>query len=314
MQSYQGLEPRVLAGRSTPDDAVVVRLPGGTLLVQTLDFFTPICDDPYLFGLIAAANSLSDVYAMGGTPFTAMNICCFPVETAGLECLGQVLRGGAEQVQRAGAILAGGHTVVDDEPKFGLAVTGLVEECHLTTKERAQPGDLLVLSKPLGTGVLTTAVKKGRLQERDIGSALEGMSRLNAEAAALMRQAGVKAATDITGYGLLGHAWEMVREQPLRFVLEASRWPLYEGAWEGAREDLFPGGSRANRRWLDRHQAVRWHPDVDPAWQGLATDAQTSGGLLMAWPSDQPVPPELWIVGRVEARPDPQDPPLWVLP
>ncbi len=297
----QGPEPLAVAGRQVPDDAVVVRLASGQLMVQTLDFFTPICDDPFLFGQIAAANSLSDVYAMGGRPFTAMNICCFPVESAGLDVLAEVLRGGAERVAAAGAILAGGHTVVDKEPKFGLSVTGFVEEHLLTTKEGARPGQLLVLSKPLGTGILTTAVKRGRLGEADITPALHGMRTLNDKACQAMNQAGVRAATDITGYGLLGHMWEMLRGQPdLRFVIEARRLPAYPGAVELASEGVLPGGTRANRLWLEELGAVFWHPDVPEALRDLATDAQTSGGLLMAWPCDQAVPEDLWVIGRVE--------------
>jgi selenide,water dikinase len=297
-----------------PDDAVVVRIASGQLMVQTLDFFTPICDDPYLFGQIAAANSLSDVYAMGGRPFTAMNICCFPVGTVGLDVLAEILRGGAERVAASGAILAGGHTVVDAEPKFGLSVTGFVEEHHLTTKDGAQPGQLLVLSKPLGTGVLTTAVKRGLVSEADIMPAFEGMQNLNDQACTAMNLAGVRAATDITGYGLLGHCWEMVRGLDLTFVVEGSRLPLYPGALEYADQDIFPGGSRSNRSWLEQAGAVGWHVDADEPLRGLACDAQTSGGLLMCWPANQPVPEEFWTIGRVEAKTDPAAPGLLFLP
>jgi selenide,water dikinase len=310
----QGPEPRAVAGRTVPDDAVVVRIAGGQLMIQTLDFFTPICDDPYLFGQIAATNSLSDVYAMGGRPFTAMNICCFPVGTVGLEVLAEILRGGAEQVAASGAILAGGHTVVDAEPKFGLSVTGFVQEEHLTTKDGARAGQLLVLSKPLGTGILTTAVKRGLTSEAEISEAFDGMRTLNDKACAAMNQAGVRTATDITGYGLLGHCWEMVRGQNLRFVLEASRLPAYSGALELARQGVFPGGSTANREWLEGLGAVTWHDEVDEAYRGLVTDAQTSGGLLMVWPEDVPVADGLWTIGRVEEKADQNDPGLLVLP
>lgn len=301
-----------------PDDAVVVRIAGGQLMIQTLDFFTPICDDPYLYGQIAAANSLSDVYAMGGKPFTAMNICCFPVETAGLDLLTEILRGGAERVAASGAILAGGHTVVDPEPKFGLSVTGFVEEHHLATKDGARPGQLLVLSKPLGTGILTTAVKRGLLQEKDISEALHGMRTLNETGCQLMNQAGVHTATDITGYGLLGHCWEMARpserDKGLRFVIEAHRLPAYPGALEMAERDVFPGGSKANRSWLESLGAVSWHDDVPESLRGLATDAQTSGGLLMAWPAERPVPEQLWTIGRVEERTEAGQTALEILP
>lgn len=284
-----------------PDDAVVVRTPKGELMIQTLDFFTPLTDDPYLFGQIAAANSLSDVYAMGGTPFAAMNICCFPLSKLGPDVLAEMLRGGAERVASSGAIAAGGHTVEDAEPKFGLAVTGFVEEAHLTTKDGAKPGQLLVLSKALGTGILTTAVKRGLRSESDITQAFDGMKTLNAKARDLMTAAGVGAATDITGYGLLGHAWEMVRDQPVRYVFEAHKAPLYEGTKVLADEDVFPGGSRANRKWLEGLGALAWDDGVSESWRGILCDAQTSGGLLMCWPQDQPVPEELTVVGRVEA-------------
>lgn len=289
-----------MAGRAVPDDAVVVRIPSGALMIQTLDFFTPLTDDPYLFGQIAAANSLSDVYAMGGTPFAAMNICCFPLSKLGPDILADMLRGGAERVAASGAIAAGGHTVEDSEPKFGLSVTGFVEEGQMTTKDGAAPGQLLVLSKPLGTGILTTAVKRGLRSESDIKDAFDGMKTLNAQARDLMVEAGVKAATDITGYGLLGHAWEMIRDQSVRFVFEAHKLPLYEGTKALADDDVFPGGSRANRQWLEGLDAIRWHSEVSESWRGIACDAQTSGGLLMCWPPDQEVPPELTVVGRVE--------------
>ena len=295
-------EPRALAGRAIPDDAVVVRTPGGDLLVQTLDFFPPVCDDPYLFGQIAAANALSDVYAMGGQPFTAMNICCFPLSTLGPAVLAEILKGAAEQVAAAGAIAAGGHTVQDDEPKFGLSVTGLVKEQHLATKDNARPGQLLVLSKPLGTGILTAAVKRGLAAESEISEAYSGMRTLNAAACAAMNAAGVRAATDITGYGLLGHCWEMVRGKGVRFVFEASRLPHYPGALEFAGQAVCPGGSLANRTWLEDMGAVHWHDETQEALRILATDAQTSGGLLMAWPAEVPVPAEMWTIGRVEEK------------
>lgn len=289
----------MVAGDAVPDDAVVVRSPSGEYMIQTLDFFTPLCDDPYLFGQIAAANSLSDVYAMGGTPYTAMNICCFPVSTLGYEPLSEILAGGAERVQASGALACGGHTVEDPEPKFGLAVTGFVQPEHLTTKDGARPGQLLVLSKPLGTGVLTTAVKREMLSEAEIRHAFEGMKTLNARAAEAMRGAGVRAATDITGYGFLGHAWEMIRGLGVSFQIQASRVPLYEAALDFALQDVFPGGSRANRSWLEGLGAVSWSPEVSEAWRGLLTDAQTSGGLLMCWPAEVEVPDSLTVVGQV---------------
>ena len=310
---FQEPEPRAVAGRHTPDDAVVARTPGGELLVQTLDFFPPVCDDPYLFGQIAAANALSDVYAMGGKPFTAMNICCFPLASIGPEVLGDILRGGADKVKEAGAIAAGGHTVEDPEPKFGLSVTGLVSESSLATKDGAKAGDLLVLSKPLGTGVLCAAFKRGLLPVEELQPAYEGMSTLNAAARDLMVEVGARGATDITGYGLLGHCWEMVRTTQLRFVLSCSGLPLYPRAEEMAKSDLFPGGSRANLAWLEENGAVEWAPEVQDWQKGLLTDAQTSGGLLICWPAERAVPSELSVIGRVEQS-DAASPRLLVVP
>lgn len=294
------VDPRIIVGGSVPDDAVVVETPSGDLMIQTLDFFTPLCDDPYLFGQIAAANSLSDVYAMGGTPFTAMNICCFPIGKLGTDVLSEILAGGAERVEAAGAVACGGHTVEDVEPKFGLSVTGFVSPHHLTRKNGATAGHLLVLSKPIGSGVLTTAVKRGKLGEPDIRAAYDGMKTLNDTASEAMGVAGVVTATDITGYGLLGHAYEMIRGEDINFVFQASSIPLYEGALEAAQADLFPGGSRANRTWLEELEALAWSDDVDEAHRGLLTDAQTSGGLLMVWPPASKVPEGLTVVGRVE--------------
>lgn len=291
----------MVAGGAVPDDAVVVKAPNGDYMIQTVDFFTPICDDPYLFGQIAAANSLSDVYAMGGRPYAAMNICCFPLNCQGPEMLSAILQGGAERVLASGAILCGGHTVEDAEPKFGLAVTGFVKPEHLTTKDGSKPGQLLVLSKPIGTGVLTTAVKRQLLTEADISHVFDGMKTLNAAACEAMTEAGVRAATDVTGYGLLGHAWEMVRGLDVNFVFEAKSVPLYDGAWDFAVKDVFPGGSRANRAWLEGLDAVAWGDRVSDTHRNLLTDAQTSGGLLMCWPAEVAVPEGLTVVGRVEA-------------
>ncbi len=303
----------MVVGCGIPDDAVVVRTPNGQLLVQTVDFFTPLTDDPYLFGQIAAANSLSDVYAMGGQPLSAMNICCFPLQELGGEMLGAILQGGAERIAAAGAVLAGGHTVDDAEPKYGLAVTGLVEESSLTIKGGGRPGDRLLLSKPIGTGVLTTAVKRGRVTEKEIRQAFAGMTTLNDLAADQARQAGVRHVTDITGYGLLGHAWEMVRHEEVCWTVQAGRIPLYQGALEYAQEDLFPGGSRANREWLEETGALHWDSGVSETHRGLLTDAQTSGGLLIVWPAGLESPAELTEIGWVEER-GKQAKPIRVLP
>lgn len=269
-------------GHEYGDDAVVVRLPDGTAVVQTLDFFTPVVDDPYHYGKIAAANSLSDVYAMGGTPVAAMNVTCFPTRSLGPEVLGEILRGGYEKLQEAGAVLAGGHTVEDQEPKYGLAVTGVVDARRIVTKGGAAPGDHLILTKPIGTGVLTTAHKKGELPDDLLALAVAAMETLNAEAARLMVAAGVRGGTDITGYGLLGHALEMCRASGVAMQVVAAEVPLLPGALEFVERGFLPGGSRANRRWLEEAGAVSWAESVSEPLRALLTDAQTSGGLLMA--------------------------------
>ncbi len=296
-------DPRLLAGSQVADDAVVVRLTDQVVLVQTVDFFTPVVDSPYHFGRIAAANSLSDVYAMGGRPVTAMNVCCFPTRTLGPQILTEILRGGLDSIKAAGALLAGGHTVEDQEPKYGLAVTGQVDEKTMLTKEGARPGQKLILSKPIGTGVLTTAHKKQAASEEHLAEAIAWMEKLNAEASQLLVAGGVRAATDVTGYGLLGHLYEMARSGRVTFELEAESVPLLAGALDYYHEGHFPGGSRANRNWLEGAGVVSWN-DVSEPLRDLLNDAQTSGGLVAAWPPDQTVPQGFWEIGKVRAQGD----------
>lgn len=300
---FKGSHPAVIAGGDSPDDAVVLATPSGDLIVQTLDFFPPVCDDPYLFGQIAAANALSDVYAMGGRPYTAMNICCFPLAELGLQVLAEILRGGHDQIRAAGALPVGGHTIEDRELKYGLAVTGLVQRENLATKNRAKPGDLLVLSKPLGTGIISAAIKKKLITAKEAENAYQGMRTLNARACCAMNAAGVCAATDVTGYGLLGHSWEMVRGLPLKFIINASKLPTYEGVRSLAIRGACPGGSKANRKWIEEAGCLSWHIEIDEVTRIICTDAQTSGGLLMCWPEQIDVPEDMWVIGKVdEAR------------
>ena len=278
-------DPNLLVGRETSDDAGVYRLNADLALVQTIDFITPVVNDPYDFGRIAAANALSDVYAMGGRPLTAMNVVCFPLKTMAKTILGEILRGGLEQIHAAGAVLVGGHSVEDAEPKYGLSVTGLVHPERVLTNAGAKPGDALILTKPIGTGVLATAIKAGLLSEAAERAVIATMAALNGPAAALMASYAVTACTDITGFGLLGHALEMATASRVCIALETTQVPLLPEARELVEMGLVPAGSYANRNYCS-HQVL--HPEaVDPILLDLAADAQTSGGLLLALPEDQ---------------------------
>ena len=280
----------MIIGLAPADDAAVVRLRDDLALVFTTDFFSPLVDDPADFGRIAAANAISDVYAMGGAPLVALNIVAFPTKTLGVAVLSEVLRGGAEIARAAGISIAGGHSVEDPEPKYGLAVVGTVDPAKVWRKGGARPGDGLVLTKALGTGVLATALKRGRITESDVAvrAAVRAMTTLNARAAELARSRGVAvhAATDITGYGLVGHLGEMLRaSEGVGAVLNASALPLLDGALDLAREGVLAGGTRANRGSASPWLTVG--DGVDDALAWLACDAQTSGGLLIACPMDE---------------------------
>lgn len=272
--------PDLLVGRGSADDAGVVRVREDLALIQTVDFFTPIVDDPLTFGRIAAANALSDVYAMGGTPLTAMNIVCFPRKGLPLEVLRDVLLGGHEVVAQSGALLVGGHTVEDPELKYGLSVTGTVHPDRVVTNAGAKPGDRLLLTKPLGTGVLATAIKGGMASPELEAEAVRWMTTLNREAAGAMQEVGVNACTDITGFGLLGHALELAGASGVTVSIETSRVPLIAGVRDLAAMGMIPAGSFANRKFCERAVAV--DDGVDPLLVDLLADAQTSGGLLIS--------------------------------
>jgi selenide,water dikinase len=277
-------DPNVLVGHATSDDAGVYRIAPGLALVQTVDFFTPVVDDPYDFGRIAAANALSDVYAMGGTPLTALNIAAFPVETLGTEILARILEGGASVASEAGVAILGGHTIKDDEPKYGLAVTGTIREDRVVRNGGARPGDLLLLSKPVGTGILTTARKRDLIDDAALRPAIEQMVRLNDRASRAMLAHGAHAATDVTGYGLIGHGGEMARASGVALAIEAAKVPVFDGVLELIAAGAVPGGTRDN---LAEHAAFTTYADgVDEAHRILLSDAQTSGGLLIAIPPD----------------------------
>jgi selenide, water dikinase len=254
-------------------------------LVQTLDFITPVVNDPYDFGRIAAANALSDVYAMGGRPLTAMNVVCFPIRSMDKAVLREILRGGVEKIHEAGAVLVGGHSVEDSEIKYGLSVTGLVHPDRVLTNAGARPGDALILTKPLGTGVLATAIKAGLIAPRVERTAIDSMATLNRNAAELMVSYSVHACTDVTGFGLLGHALEMAVASSVCIALKAEDAPLLPDVQDLVHMGMVPAGSYANRNYC-AHQ-VHLHPVVDPVLLDLLADAQTSGGLLIALPEDQ---------------------------
>ena len=272
-------------GRGTCDDAGVIRLRDDLALIQTVDFFTPIVDDPRTFGRIAAVNALSDVYAMGGTPLTAMNIVCFPRTRLPPEVLRDVLRGGLEAVREAGALLVGGHSVEDAELKYGLSVTGTVHPESVVTNAAARPGDRLLLTKPLGTGVVATAVKGDLAPPEVAAEAVRWMTTLNRDAADAMQAVGVHACTDVTGFGLLGHALEMAAASGVAVELRASAAPLIPGVRDLAAMGMIPAGSFANREFCRRSLTV--DENVDPLLVDLLADAQTSGGLLIAVAADR---------------------------
>jgi selenide,water dikinase len=277
-------DPRVLVDQRTGDDAGVFRLDERTALVQTVDFFTPVVDDPAAFGAIAAANALSDVYAMGGRPLTALSIAAFPERGLPLAWAQAIVRGGSEMLARAGCALVGGHSVRDPELKFGYAVTGLVDPKRLLTNAAGRTGDVVVLTKPLGTGVIATALKAGEAPEPAVAAATRSMLQLNREAAAVALEHGVQAATDVTGFGLAGHAVRVARESRLTLEIELKALPLLPGALELA-DAHQSGGLKANRAAFE--PLVEYGGRAEAARRTLLYDPQTSGGLLLLVPETE---------------------------
>jgi len=274
-------DPRALVGHDTRDDAAVYALDAGQAVVETVDFFTPVVDDPYWFGRIAAANAFSDIWAMGARPLFALNLVGWPVKTLPMEMLGEVLRGGAEAARLAGAPILGGHSIDDPEPKYGLAVTGLVHPARVLRNVGARPGDRLLLTKPLGSGIVSTAIKRGIAPAPLVERAIAVMSALNRAAGeALAASGAVHALTDVTGFGLLGHGWEMAEGSGVALRLRAAAVPVLEGVLELAAKDVVPGGSKANLEWVLPH--LRLGPRVGPPLPIVLADAQTNGGLLAA--------------------------------
>lgn len=283
--------PDLLVGLKTTDDAAVFEL-GGRTVVQTVDFFAPVVDDPYSYGAIAAANSMSDIYAMGGEVLFALNIAAFP-EDLPQEIVLEIVRGGAEKIAEGGGVVIGGHTVIDREPKFGFCVTGTANPDEVTTKDALKPGDYLVLTKPIGTGAITTAHKADRVAPAHLQSAIESMLTLNRGAARLIRRAELRAVTDITGFGLLGHSSEMAVASGVRLKVYSDHVPLLPGAQQYAQEGMLPGGVGRNRAWLlgtgedsDADPRVEIRDHLDPLLADLLMDPETSGGLLAGVPEE----------------------------
>jgi selenide,water dikinase len=275
----------VLVGSNTADDAGVYKLDTQTGLVVTTDFFTPIVDNPYLFGQIAAANALSDVYAMGGEPLCALNMICFPTTILDMEVFREILGGGAEKVREAGAVIIGGHSVKDNELKYGLAVTGKIDPNRIRTNRSLRPGDKLLLTKPLGTGLMTTALKNDAVTEEDISDVINSMLLLNAIPADAMGDLDISACTDVTGFGLLGHLWEMMQGAKVDVSLFLEQIPFFPASIPFAREmKHVPGGTLSNIRYIEKQLDMGMH---DIWYQNLLCDPQTSGGLLISLPESE---------------------------
>jgi selenide, water dikinase len=307
----RGGSAELIAGLDPPDDAAVYLVAPGLAIIGTLDFFPPIVDDPRTFGEIAAANALSDVFAMGGRVLFALSIAAIP-EDMPTGTFRAILDGAAGKVREAGGMLAGGHTIRDAEPKYGLAVIGLASPEHLLRKGGAEPGDVLVLTKPLGTGLLVSGRRRGRTSDADLDAAIDSMRRLNRRAAEVLVEHGVRGATDVTGFGLLGHGLEMARASGTHFLFEAEALPAFDGALDLAGAGIETGGAAHNRRFVADSLTVAGSVDEDVVT--LAHDPQTSGGLLAAIRPEtvsralddlRSAGVDAWIIGRVEAAPNP---------
>jgi len=272
--------PDLLVGINYLDDAAVYRLTDDIALVQTIDFFTPIVDDPFEFGQIAAANALSDVYAMGGKPLTAMNVVAFPIKKMDRDILKEILKGGYEKIQEAGALLVGGHSIEDSDIKYGLSVTGIVHPKGILTNAGARPGDRLVLTKPLGTGIIATALKGDKASQEALAKITESMTTLNRVASELTVETGVNACTDITGFGFLGHAVEMAIASDVGIAIHWQSVPFFPEAEEYASMGMVPGGTGRNREFASCR--VELAGTIPPAIMDILYDAQTSGGLLIS--------------------------------
>lgn len=278
-------DDNLLVGMESSDDGSVYKLTEELALIQTVDFFTPIVDDPYMFGQIAAANSLSDVYAMGGVPKTVLNIVAYPMEELGPKVLAEILKGSSDKVKEAGALVVGGHSIDDKEPKFGLSVTGLVHPNKYYKNIGSRPGDVLVLTKPIGIGILTTALKKDLLTKKQINDTSQMMSMLNKSAAEVLSGFEPSAVTDITGFGLLGHAYEMASGSNVSFQIDYKKIPLLSGTKALADKQIFPAGSRTNHAWLK--DVVSYSETISSVEELILCDSITSGGLFISMNKDE---------------------------
>lgn len=294
-----------MVGLDSPDDAAVWKLDNDRAMVITTDFFTPVVDEPYDYGQIAAANALSDLYAMGADPVLALNIAAMPPDLPA-EMIAEIIRGGAEKVREAGAVIAGGHTIQDKEPKYGLVAVGMVHPDQMMTKVMAKPGDVLVLTKPLGCGVTTTALRAGKAAQEDVDEAVRWMSALNDNAAKLAIEFGVRAATDVTGFSLLGHGYEVAEASKVGMMMYFHSIPFFRNAYHYARGGFFPGGSANNRLYYEKF--VRFDSSIDDYAQMMLFDAQTSGGLLLMLPAEKwdafstravEMEIQVWPIGKV---------------
>jgi selenide,water dikinase len=280
----QGLDliddPNLIVGLENVDDAGVYKLSDDLALIQTIDYFTPIVDDPYTFGQIAAANALSDIYAMGGKPLTAMNVVCFPIQTMDISVLREILKGGSDKMREAKVTLVGGHSVEDVELKYGLSVTGVIHPEHIITNGEAKSSDKLILTKPLGTGIINTAIKGKMASEQSISKVIQSMTTLNKDASEIMQVIEVSSCTDISGFGFLGHACEMAQASAAGMVVYANAIPFFPEAEEYAKTGLVPGGTKRNRNF--RAHQIELDPALSPEMIDLLFDPQTSGGLLIS--------------------------------
>ena len=281
----QPADPNLIVGFDTADDAGVYRLRDDLALVQTLDFFTPIVDDPYDYGRIAALNSINDVWAMAGTPITAMAITCFPKKGVDPAILSEIMRGGLETINKYGVTLIGGHSVDNEQIMFGYSVTGLIDPNKVAKNSGARPGDVIILTKPIGTGVISTGIKKGRASDSVVAGSVETMLTPGKYAAEAMREFGVKAATDVTGFALLGHLWELACASNVTVELDAAAVPLIEGAFELASQGMLTSGDKTNREYVGGD--VQIDPSVDENLVKLLFDPQTAGGMLIAISEDK---------------------------
>lgn len=300
-------DSKLLVGLETSDDAAVYQIDENTGLIQTVDFFTPIVDDPYLFGQIAAANALSDIYAMGGKPLMALNLVAFPSCSLSLDVLAEILKGGGEKVREAGAVLAGGHTIEDNEPKYGLAVSGLVEPQKIWTNSGAEPGDLLILTKPLGTGIISTALKAEMADDEAVSAATRSMAELNKAAAEAGHKVTVHGCTDITGFGFLGHSMEMAKASKVTIAVYMDKIPLLPLVTDYAAIGLIPAGAYQNMDYLKEQVFIA--EEVAVAKRDILFDPQTSGGLLLSLPPEQAKEylkyfPQACVVGEVREQED----------